>query len=205
MFKILSSLLGQIQQINMGSNSAKARFWATVLEAGDGQALLDVQGERIPVKVEVPVAKGERLLLERGEIRDDRLPWRLIQRINPHDGVLQPENQGGFIYFSQEQARHPYFLSVTDDKSRQGGACVRSWLFSIHTETLGIVAVAATAAGTTYSVAVLAENGGAVEHLSAMEIDKDSLQGVCFEGTRVMREHERNRLRGIGSHLNRTQ
>lgn len=179
------------------------RFWAVVREADGENALLVARNEKLPVKLEVPVQPGEKLLLEQGEMRDGRLQCRIIRRLAPQEQVpLLPEPVQVFIYPDAKQA-FPYLLTLREQAQTQGEKQADPiWQFSLHTENLGIVALLVKRSGTSYSAVIVLETAAAVEKLSELAGRfRGEENQIVIEGIRVMSAVERARFCQTGSTL----
>jgi hypothetical protein len=179
------------------------RFWAVVLEADGEHALLVARNEKLPVRLEVPVHAGEKLLLEQGEMRDGRLQCRIIRRLAPQEQVpLLPDPVQVFIYPDAKQA-FPYLLTLREQTQTHGEKQADPiWQFSLHTENLGIVALLVKRSGTSYSAVIVLETAAAVEKL--MELTgrfSGEENQIVIEGIRVMSAVERARFCQTGSTL----
>ncbi|NLC50692.1 MAG: hypothetical protein GX764_00070 [Firmicutes bacterium] len=125
----------------LSSESGKlpARFLGLVMEVKGELALLNWQGEPFYVKIEVPVKKGELLLLELKEEKDAKRIYRVLARSTPteKDELIE------WDLFLHEKVNTPLYIKARYFPRRKGNSnepadkpCLE---LSIKTQNLGLI------------------------------------------------------------------
>lgn len=191
---ILLALMAQERRSEILSGRV---FSARVLTVSGKIAWLLAGNKRFPVRLAVSAEVGERLLLEKLELRDGLLYCRVLQRRAaaeatglPDTGRETPPLFSALLY-PEEGAATPYFLVARREEHANLVMLgyEHRWLFLLRTANLGLVALQASKTAEKYDYALLAETEKAMSALRPLG------EGLSLK---VMSAAERERFLVLG-------
>lgn len=173
-------------------------FSARVLAVSGETAWLLAGSKRFPVRLAVSAEVGERLLLEKLELRDGLLYCRVLQRqaaaeaAGLHNSDREAPPLFSVLLYPEEGAATPYFLVARreEDSNLAMRGDEHRWLFLLRTANLGLVALLVSKTAEGYDYSLLTETEKAMSALKPLG------EGLRLK---VMNVAERERFLTLGS------
>jgi len=205
---MLSAISSIFQAISSLGHTENSKFIVSVQEVEGKQALLKINGRLFSARINVPVEKGENLLLEKSECKDGVIYCRLLQR--DKNELRRPETEGAVLsalIYMEDNTDDSYLLSVKrKDPKSSNVVHDNCWNFIIQTVNLGVVALQIIQDGGVYHASILTETASALTIFKNSSFELDDLQikhrsVICWRQPRLMTAAEREFMSGTGSNI----
>ncbi len=204
---LLKVLMGYSDKDTVPGNIA-----AKILEINGDNALLQTGNRRFHARLSVQAKVGETLLLKPEETSEGILYCRVLQRFPLSEAKgegLCPNVYSALIYPGNED-ECPSFLTVKagDERKTKHGIITRSWKFTLHTLSMGVVVLQVKKSDEEYYVGLMLESASALKNmkeimprLEKLVSDGDTSRFI-WQKPRLMTSAEVRNATETGSSLN---